>query len=108
MFNRPPALPSVSVADLAAIVAADGTTPVLDVREPYEFASGHVPTAEPMPMSTVPSRLGEIPRDRTVYLICQSGGRSGQAVAWLNQQGYDTVNVEGGTGAWILSGHPVA
>ena len=101
-------LPSITVNDLAAVLAADATTPVVDVREPAEYASGHVPSAALIPLATVPVRLDEIPRDRTVYVVCHSGGRSGQAVSWLNQQGFDTVNVEGGTAAWAMAGHPVA
>jgi rhodanese-related sulfurtransferase len=58
-------------------------------------------------MALVPVRLEEIPRDRTVYVICHSGGRSAQAATWLNQQGFQTVNVEGGTAAWAMSGRPV-
>jgi rhodanese-related sulfurtransferase len=101
------AIPAVSVADLAAVLAADPTTPVVDVREHDEYAAGHVPSASHVPLGTVPLRHTELPRDRTVYVVCAVGARSGQAVAWLNEQGYDTVNVDGGTRAWILSGYPV-
>ena len=105
MFHQ--SVPTATVGDLAAALAADPTTPVIDVREPHEFATGHVPGAVLMPMSVVPVRLQEIPRDRAVFIVCQVGGRSAQAVAWLAQQGYDVVNVAGGTQAWMLAGHPV-
>jgi rhodanese-related sulfurtransferase len=97
----------VSVAELAAILEADPTTPVIDVRNPDEYAAGRVPGAVLMPLHTVPVRVQDIPRDRTVYLVCQSGGRSAQGTAWLAQQGYDVVNVLGGTQAWVMSGFPV-
>jgi rhodanese-related sulfurtransferase len=100
-------IPAVSVTELAAILAADPATTLLDVREPAEYAAGHAPGAELLPMSVVPVRLQDIPQDRTVYVICHSGGRSGQVVSWLNQQGYDTVNVDGGTAAWAMSGQPI-
>jgi rhodanese-related sulfurtransferase len=100
-------VPGISVGELAARLAADPSTPVVDVREPDEYAAGHVPSAALMPLHTVPLRHEELPRDRTVYVVCAVGGRSGQAVAWLNEQGYDTVNVEGGTRDWVMSGHPV-
>ena len=58
-------------------------------------------------MAVLPVRVDEIPRDRTVYVICHSGGRSAQVVGWLNQQGFDTVNVDGGTAGWAMSGRPV-
>lgn len=97
----------VTVTELAAILAEDPSTPVVDVRNPDEYAAGHVPGAVLIPMHTVPVRLQEIPRDRTVYLVCAVGGRSGQVAAWLEPQGYDVVNVLGGTQAWAMSGHPL-
>ena len=100
-------VPAVSVTELAGILAADPATSLVDVREPVEYAGGHVAQAESIHMSVLPVRLPEIPRDRTVYLICHAGGRSYQVAAWLNQQGYDAVNVDGGTAAWALAGHPL-
>jgi rhodanese-related sulfurtransferase len=100
-------IPAVTVPELAAIRAADPASTLIDVREPAEYAAGHAPGAELIPMSVLPVRVQEIPRDRTVYVICQSGGRSAQVVSWLNQQGFDTVNVEGGTAAWTMAGHPI-
>ena len=101
-------VPAVSVSELAGVLADDPTTPLIDVREPAEYAAGHAPSAVLIPMSVVPVRLADIPKDRTVYVICHSGGRSAQVVHWLNAQGYDTVNVEGGTAAWGGHGHPIA
>ncbi|HET7901472.1 MAG TPA: rhodanese-like domain-containing protein [Candidatus Nanopelagicales bacterium] len=99
----PYGVPTVGVAELAA----DQDAFVIDVREAYEFASGHVPGAVSIPMSVLPVRLQDVPRDRRVSVICQSGARSAQVVQWLNPQGYDSVNVAGGTAAWILAGHTV-
>lgn len=100
-------IPEVGVADLAALLAADPDLAVIDVREAQEYASGHVPGAVLIPMSVLPVRLQDLPRDRTLYLVCHSGGRSAQVAQWLIPQGYDAVNVAGGTAAWILSGRPV-
>ncbi len=97
----------VSVAELAAILDADPTIPLIDVRNPEEYAAGRVPGAVLVPMHTVPVRLQDIPSDRTVYVVCAVGGRSGQVAAWLEPQGYDVVNVAGGTQAWVMSGYPV-
>lgn len=96
-------MPTISVTELAA--ASDAY--VVDVREAHEFASGHVPGAVSIPMSVLPVRVPDLPRDRTIHVICQSGGRSAQVVQWLVPQGFDAVNVAGGTGAWILAGHAV-
>ena len=107
MYGQSP-VPTATVHDLAAVLAADPTTPLFDVREPVEYAAGHVTGAISIPMAVVPVRVAEIPRDRTVYLICHSGGRSMQAAMWLAAQGYDTVNELGGTAEWAASGLPIA
>jgi len=85
------------------------TNPVIiDVREPFEYVSGHAPTAASIPLGELVARVEELDRDNIVYVICESGGRSAQAVDWLNTQGFDAVNVEGGTSAWRNSGLPVS
>jgi rhodanese-related sulfurtransferase len=80
---------------------------IIDVREPFEYVSGHAPAAASIPLGELVARVEELDRDDTVYVICESGGRSAQAVEWLNTQGFDAVNVEGGTSAWRNSGLPV-
>jgi rhodanese-related sulfurtransferase len=80
---------------------------VVDVREPEEFAGGHLPGAQLVPLATVPLRLTEFPTDRPVYLVCAVGGRSAQAAQYLTQRGVDAVNVDGGTSEWVAAGYPV-
>ncbi|WP_149203754.1 rhodanese-like domain-containing protein [Actinotalea subterranea] len=87
---------------------ASGPPVVVDVREPHEFDSGHVPGAVNVPMSQVVDRVGEITSlTGPVFLVCQSGGRSAQVAAWLGQQGHEVTNVAGGTLAWKAAGFPV-
>lgn len=107
MFWRRARARQVSVKELAAAMADDRTTYVLDVREKYEFSSGHVTGAVSMPLQSLPTRSRKLPRDRTVHVICQSGNRSGQACRWLADNGFDVVNVRGGMGAWRGAGFPV-
>jgi rhodanese-related sulfurtransferase len=97
---------SVSVHDLKAALA-EGPTLVIDVREPHEFADGHVPGALPMPLMSVPQRVDELPTDRAVYVVCAVGARSAQAAAYLGARGVEAINVDGGTGEWIAAGYPV-
>jgi rhodanese-related sulfurtransferase len=78
---------------------------IIDVREADEWAAGHAPNAVHIPLSDLPARLDELPdTDDTIPIVCRSGGRSGRAVAWLSQQGFDVANVEGGMRAWHSAG----
>lgn len=98
-------VPEVSVAELAA--AQEAGELVVDVREPEEYVQGHVPGAVLMPLATVPARYPELPRDRTVYVVCAVGARSMQAAQYLAKLGYDARNVAGGTNDWMAAGNPV-
>lgn len=89
-----------------AAAHADGAE-VIDVRERGEYVSGHVPGARLVPMGQLASRLSELDREQTVYVVCASGNRSKSMASLLAQQGFDAVNVAGGTSAWIQSGRPV-
>jgi rhodanese-related sulfurtransferase len=80
---------------------------LVDVRGPDEFETVRVEGAQLIPLVDVPERIEEIPSDERVYVICATGVRSAKAVEYLNKQGYDTVNVAGGTKAWLEAGHPV-
>ena len=77
---------------------------IIDVREPDEYAQGHVAGALSLPLSELPARTQEVPKDPVVYLVCQGGGRSGQAAELLSEAGHDVRPVAGGTKAWIESG----
>ena len=83
----------------------EGAT-LIDVREPMEYAEAHVPGAVLIPMGQLASRLAEVPADGPVYVICRSGNRSGQMGPLLDAHGYDSINVLGGTMAWVRAGHP--
>ena len=96
----------VSINDLDKAIASGEF--VVDVREDWEFQAGHVPSAEHIPLNTIPDRLAEIPKDQPVWVICQAGGRSMTAANYLEAQGYDVVSVAGGTGSWIQSGKEVS
>lgn len=81
---------------------------VLDVREQDEWDAGHAPGAVHIPLGELPTRLGELPENEPLPVICRSGGRSSRAVQWLEAQGYDVVNVDGGMRLWAESNKPVA
>ena len=80
---------------------------VVDVRRPDEYMAGHVPGAVLIPLDELGARWEEIPTDAEVLVICHSGSRSARAVQALNVAGRSTVNVAGGTKAWIEAGHAI-
>ncbi len=86
----------------------EATAYLLDVREPDEWAAGHAPGAHHVPMMEVPARIAEIPVDGDVVVVCRSGGRSGQVVAYLQANGWDNVrNLDGGMQSWAAVGRAV-
>jgi rhodanese-related sulfurtransferase len=99
-------IPEIDQTSFAARLVEDDVL-VVDVRESREYRPGHVPGAKNMPLSLLPALLPEVPKDRPVYVICQSGGRSAQATALMRAVGIDATTVAGGTGAWIEAGRPV-
>jgi NADPH-dependent 2,4-dienoyl-CoA reductase/sulfur reductase-like enzyme/rhodanese-related sulfurtransferase len=74
--------------------AGDGF--LLDVRETFELAVEQVPDAVNIPMGELRSRLGELPRDREILVICRSGQRAYTATRCLVQNGFDARVVSGG------------
>ena len=87
----------------------DDACVLIDVRTPEEYARGHVPSAKLIPLNTLAEQAAEIERDRTVYLICQGGIRSAQAIGYLaNEHGHSNlVNIDGGTMAWANADYPI-
>jgi rhodanese-related sulfurtransferase len=94
--------------------------PVVDVREPEEFADGHIPGAVNIPLSRLETELHTHPevvrrasealalREHPVVLYCLSGGRSARGAAALRRLGFaQPVSLAGGILAWTGDGHPV-
>ncbi len=90
---------TITVQELASLHGV-----VVDVREPDEYGSGHVPAAVNIPLGDVRERSAELRGADTVYVICQSGRRSAFACDALESLGINAANVEGGTTAWIAAG----
>lgn len=80
---------------------------LLDVREPWEFAHCSIAASQSVPMSQVPGRLEEIPREQDIVVICHHGGRSQQVALFLERAGYPSVhNLLGGVDAWAARVDP--
>jgi rhodanese-related sulfurtransferase len=96
------AIDEVSVSELESALASGAR--LYDVREPDEYAAGHVPGAVLVPLATVADNVDAFRGDGLTYVICKSGGRSMKACEILADEGIDVVNVTGGTMAWMSSG----
>jgi len=97
-------------ADVDVTTAAglrDAGAVVLDVREPSEWAEGHVPGATLIPLGELARRAPELPHDGTIVVICRSGNRSAQGRDILLAAGYAATSVDGGMTAWRAAGLPV-
>ncbi|GAB3244990.1 rhodanese-like domain-containing protein [Nocardioides dilutus] len=94
-------IPTVSI-DGVPDPLPDGLT-VLDVREPVEWAHGHIEGAVHVPLMELQERIGEVP-DAQVLVVCKVGARSAHAAAFLIQQGRDAVNLDGGMLDWAAAG----
>ncbi len=97
-------VPSVDPAEADAL-----TVPhvLVDVREPDEWEAGHAPQAVHVPLGQLGQRLGELPADTRLVMVCRSGNRSGRATEALVKHGHDAVNLAGGMQAWARAGLPV-
>ena len=98
-------------AQIAEWASQQAQRPVLlDVREGWEVQTA---SAKPegldllhMPMQTIPARLHEIDKTRPIACLCHHGGRSMQVAAFLQQHGFQVVNVAGGIHAWSAQVDP--
>lgn len=104
---RAPRPIAITPATLAAWRAEGVPHAVLDVREPWEVEIAALPGALAVPMAEVPARLGELPRDVPLVVLCHHGARSLRVTAWLRAQGLaNAVNLSGGIDAWSADVDP--
>jgi rhodanese-related sulfurtransferase len=102
-------LPTIDVAEADRRLREDPAHPILlDVREPNEFVAVRAPGAVLLPTSTFAARVGELPLDRPILVICHSGNRSAAVTGFLTRSGRsDVVNVAGGMEDWERAGLPI-
>lgn len=97
---------TVSVAD-AATLRNDGAF-MLDVREPGEWTAGHIPGATLIPLGQLAARVGELPRDQPIVVVCRSGNRSAEGRDILLRAGFTAVtSLDGGMTDWAQAGLPI-
>jgi rhodanese-related sulfurtransferase len=96
-------VPTVQPRDVAARVAEGWM--LLDVRTDDEWAAGRIAGSVHIPMDLLMQRLDEL--DERVVCVCAVGARSARVAQFLNAQGREAVNLDGGLYAWEGSGLPV-
>ncbi|WP_431802640.1 rhodanese-like domain-containing protein [Halobacillus andaensis] len=69
---------------------------IIDVRETDEVAAGKIPGAQNIPLGLLEFRMNELDESKEYVMVCRSGGRSGQAAQFLEGQGYQVINMDGG------------
>ena len=108
-MNPGGAIPTIDVREAERRLREDTDRPILlDVRELDEFTDVRAPGAALLPTSTFTSRVGELPADRALLVVCRTGARSAAVTSFLLRAGrQDVVNVAGGMEAWEAAGLPV-
>lgn len=106
MFGKLMRGKAVGVIEAAEMADAGGAV-LIDVRTSREFKGGHAPGAKHISLASLEQQMARIPLDRPVLAICQSGNRSGRAVAMMRHAGIDARNVKGGMRAWAGADLPV-
>lgn len=84
-----------------------GELDVLDVRQPAEWAAGHIPGAVFISGAEVPARTSEVPDGSPLAVVCGSGYRSSVIASLLRARGREVANVIGGMEAWDAAGLPI-
>jgi adenylyltransferase/sulfurtransferase len=91
----------IDVEELDRRLRDGETLAVLDVREPWELEVARLPATLDIPMNELPERIGELPRDKPLAVLCRSGARSLRVTQYLRQLGFEQAsNVAGGILAW--------
>lgn len=103
MFNLFKKIPALPPAEVATKIGKPGIG-FIDVRTESEYRGGHACGAKNIPLDMLEGGIEGLESFEEIYVICQSGGRSAQAVEYLSTQGINAINVTGGTTLWHLVG----
>jgi rhodanese-related sulfurtransferase len=91
-------LKSVDVNEMDSLL---GKVELIDIREPYEYKGGHLPTAKNIPMDTILEQPEKyLDKSKEYHIICQSGARSSRTCSILKENGFNIINIAGGTGRY--------
>jgi rhodanese-related sulfurtransferase len=103
-------IPTISPRKALEVASGNSSVIFLDVRTPSEFSARHAVGARNIPLDALPARLAasELPKEATLCILCEKGGRATVAAEHLLREGfYDVHVVQGGTEAWVSDGLPI-
>ena len=94
--------PEIAAQEFASLRSTAGAPILVDVREPWEYQSAHLPDSVLMPMGEVTSRAhNELDPDARIVVLCHHGQRSLSVAMWLRNQGFDYAqSLAGGIDYW--------
>ena len=102
-----PKVPQMSPDQIQAKLVEKPVPILIDVRQPEEYRTGHISGAKLVPLGYLSKRIKELPRNREIICVCQSGSRSQAAAQQLIAEGYSAVNLKGGMDGWQRAGLPI-
>jgi rhodanese-related sulfurtransferase len=105
LFGAP--VPTFSAAELQARLTQAKKPYLLDVRQPEEYAQGHIAGAKLIPLGELAQRLNELPKGGEIACLCASGQRSAAAARKLMAAGYTAGSLQGGMAAWQRANLPI-
>lgn len=91
---------TISPKEVEGKLSSGETLHLIDVREVDEVQAGHIPGIKHIPLGLLEFRMHELDKKTPYIMVCRSGGRSGQATAFLESQGYNVTNMSGGMLEW--------
>lgn len=90
----------ITAKELELLLEEKKDVNIIDVREAAEVAGGKIPGAVNIPLGLIEFKINELDKSKEYYIVCYSGGRSGQATRFLESQGFQVTNMMGGMMNW--------
>ncbi|AWE08097.1 rhodanese [Lysinibacillus sp. 2017] len=91
---------AMTTDELVNLLDANEDLHVIDVREDFEVEHGMIPGAVHIPLGSIPERTNELDAKTPYIVVCKGGGRSANACQYLEAQGFNVINLEGGMMAY--------
>ena len=81
---------------------------LIDVRNPQEYASGHIDGATNIPFNKLSKKLEALPKDKSIVCVCRTGPRGREATYLLQKAGFEVTNLVGGVMEWRKEGNKLS